>query len=52
MLMLSWHPYIDSSWEKQVNDWSKNSIWVGLYEILLIKMKIYQIFMNLNIIYH
>ena len=33
-VMLSWHPYLDSSWEKQVNDWSKNSIWVGLYEIL------------------
>ena len=32
--MLSWHPYLDSRWEKQVNDWSKNSIWVGLYEIL------------------
>ena len=33
-VMLSWHPYLDSSWEKQVNDWSENSIWVGLYEIL------------------
>jgi len=33
-VMLSWHPYLDSSWETQVNDWSKNSIWVGLFEIL------------------
>ena len=32
---LAWHPYLDSSWEKQVNEWAKHSIWVGLYEILI-----------------
>jgi len=32
---LGWHPYLDSSWEKQINEWAKHSIWVGLYEILI-----------------
>ena len=27
------HPYIDSRWEVDVNEWAKESIWVGLYEI-------------------
>ena len=29
-----WHPYIDSSWERKVNEKSKYNIWVGLYDIL------------------
>ena len=32
---LGWHPYLDSSWERTVNEWAKHSIWVGLYEILI-----------------
>jgi hypothetical protein len=32
---LGWHPYLDSSWEKQINEWAKHSIWVGLYDILI-----------------
>ena len=28
------HPYIDSSWERKVNEKSKYNIWVGLYDIL------------------
>ena len=32
---LGWHPYMSSEWEQQVNDWSKHSIWVGLYDILI-----------------
>lgn len=31
---LGWHPYLDSSWETQVNNWSKHTIWVGLFDIL------------------
>ena len=31
---LAWHPYLDSSWEQQVNEWSKHTIWVGLFDIL------------------
>ena len=31
---LAWHPYLDSSWEKQINEWAKHSIWVGVYDIL------------------
>ena len=27
------HPYIDSSWEVDVNKWAKKSIWIGLYDI-------------------
>jgi len=27
------HPYIDSSWEIDVNKWAKKSIWIGLYKI-------------------
>ena len=30
---LGWHPYLDSSWEKQVNEWAKHSIWIGLYNL-------------------
>ena len=30
---LGWHPFIDSSWEQQVTEWSKTNIWIGLYEI-------------------
>ena len=30
----AWHPYLDSTWENQVVDWSKHNIWVGLFEIL------------------
>ena len=30
---LGWHPYLDSSWEKKVNEWATHSIWVGLYDI-------------------
>lgn len=31
---LGWHPYLSSEWEKEVNDWSKHTIWVGLFDIL------------------
>ena len=31
---LGWHPYLSSEWEKEVNEWSKHTIWVGLYDIL------------------
>ncbi len=31
---LGWHPYLSSEWEKEVNDWSNHTIWVGLYDIL------------------
>lgn len=30
----NWHPYLDSKWESDVNDWAKHSIWVGLFDIL------------------
>ena len=29
------HPYMDSKWEQSINDVSKHSIWVGLYDILI-----------------
>ena len=29
-----WHPYMDSSWERKVNEFSKHNIWVGVYDIL------------------
>ena len=29
------HPYMDSKWEKSINDVSKHSIWVGLYNLLI-----------------
>jgi hypothetical protein len=32
---LGWHPYLDSSWEKEVNEWATHSIWVGLFDILI-----------------
>lgn len=32
---LGWHPYLDSSWEKQINEWAEHAIWVGLYDILI-----------------
>jgi hypothetical protein len=32
---LGWHPYLDSSWETDVNEWATHSIWVGLYDILI-----------------
>jgi len=32
---LGWHPYLDSSWEMEVNEWATHSIWVGLYDILI-----------------
>jgi len=32
---LGWHPYLDSSWEREVNEWATHSIWVGLYDILI-----------------
>jgi len=28
-----WHPWIDSAWEREVNDWANHSIWVGLFKI-------------------
>ena len=31
---LAWHPYLDSAWEQQVNDWANHTIWVGIYDIL------------------
>ena len=30
-----YHPYMDSSWEKEINRISTHSIWVGVYEILI-----------------
>jgi hypothetical protein len=32
---LGWHPYLDSSWEKEINKIVTHSIWVGLYDILI-----------------
>ena len=32
--LLSWHPYMDSSWEKEINEIATHSIWVGLFNIL------------------
>jgi len=32
---IGWHPYLDSSWEIEINDISKHSIWVGLFDILI-----------------
>ena len=29
-----WYPYMDSSWETELNDISTHSIWVGLFDIL------------------
>lgn len=26
-----WHPYLDSSWEKDVMSWADYNIWIGLY---------------------
>jgi len=37
---LGWHPYLDSSWEKQVNEWATHSIWIGLYNILIPNQRI------------
>lgn len=31
---IAWHPYLDSKWEHEVNQWAKHSIWVGLFDIL------------------
>ena len=31
---LGWHPYLSSEWEKEVNEWSTHTIWVGLFDIL------------------
>ena len=30
-----WHPYIDSSWEEKVNEYSTHNIWIGVYDILI-----------------
>ena len=30
---MGWHPFIDSSWEQKITEYSKNNIWVGLYNI-------------------
>lgn len=30
---IGWHPYLDSSWETTINNHTKNSIWVGLFDI-------------------
>jgi len=30
---VSVHPFADSKWESDVNDWTKHTIWVGLYPI-------------------
>lgn len=30
---VGWHPWMSSEWEQQVTNWSKNNIWVGLYDI-------------------
>ena len=32
---IGWHPYLDSSWEIEINNISKHSIWVGLFDILI-----------------
>ena len=37
---LGWHPYLDSSWEKQINDWASHSIWVGVYDISIPNQRI------------
>jgi hypothetical protein len=28
-----WYPYLDSAWEKDINEWAKHSIWIGLFNI-------------------
>ena len=28
-----YHPYMSSEWEREVSDWSKYNIWVGLFDI-------------------
>jgi hypothetical protein len=30
---LGWHPYLSSEWEQEVNNYSKHSIWVGLFDL-------------------
>ena len=30
---LGWHPFVDSSWEEKIVKYSKNNIWIGLYNI-------------------
>lgn len=37
---LGWHPFIDSSWERQVTEWAKTNIWIGLYKIPYINTNI------------
>ena len=32
---IGWHPWLDSKWEKEVNEWATHSIWVGLFDILI-----------------
>lgn len=29
------YPYMDSSWEEKINEFASNSIWVGLFDILI-----------------
>jgi hypothetical protein len=33
-------PFMDSQWEVQINDWAKESIWIGLFDILIQNRKI------------
>jgi hypothetical protein len=37
---IGWHPYLDSKWEREINEISKHSIWVGLFDILIPNKKI------------
>jgi hypothetical protein len=37
---IGWHPYLVSDWEKQVNEWAKHSIWVGIFDIKIPSTKI------------
>ena len=32
---LAWSPYMSKKWEDEVNEWATNSIWVGLFDILI-----------------
>ena len=32
---IGWHPWLDSKWEKDVNEWATHSIWIGLFDILI-----------------
>lgn len=49
------HPFMSSDWERDVNDWSEHTLWVGLYEILYKNTNIpnfYEFKHNLELSHH